>query len=912
MSLGPGSVLGPFKIRSLLGKGGMGEVFSATDTRLDRQVALKILPSEFASDADRLRRFQSEAKVLASLNHPNILVIHEVGAENGNPYLVSELLEGRTLREELSSGALPSRKATDYALQIAQGLAAAHTRGIIHRDLKPENIFITEDGRVKILDFGLAKLSQNPQSEFLDPQSSGEAATLLQSTVPGLILGTPAYMSPEQVRGEPADHRSDIFAFGCILREMLTGAGPFRRNTPAESMAAILNDEPSELSASNVDFPPMLERVARRCLEKQPQRRFQSADDLAFALENCRNGSNSPSNSIAAKPRSSSANLKSLFPWAFAAISFAAFIVVLLQGKSIPPRPAYERTVAPVRKFELVLPQPAGKTAGTHELHLAISPDGQKLAYADADGLWWRWLGRLAPPVLLSAGQGILDPFWSPESSDIAFFDGRKLQRISLNGGHPTLIGLAPEDPKSGIAGGAWLPGGKIIFATGMGGLYEVSEEGGKVTSALARADGDLDLHHASPLPGGRGILLVAHRNTAGTDTIALLTSEGQRRVLLHLPGSRLINPVFSSTGHILFQRLDVVSGLWAFAFSLAKLERVGEPFRVSDVGNQASVSADGTLVFSLHELNEFAPRQLAWLDRSGKILGTVGPPLPGLGFPRLSPDGRRIAAASGESASALDLLIFDLADGGALPFTRNDEREDLPFWLDDGRTVLFTRFSASGSQVMTRPADRSAPEKALFQGAASDLSRTGKYLLVTRQSAGGKVSSGYVSMADSPRKIIPLPETLQHFYWMRLSPDDRLLAYHSAESGRPEVYVVDFPNFTHPRIVSRNGGLQPEWHPNSTSKGGELFYFEKDGRTLMSARLNASGESFEGPEKLFDLPESIYYNNPWRMSVLDIAPEGDRFLMLLNMPDQAAANQSSRPNVLVVENWIEEFPAKR
>jgi serine/threonine protein kinase len=271
-----------------IGAGGMGEVFRARDTRLNRDVAIKVLPKEFAIDPDRLRRFEQESKTLAALNHPNILIIHDAGVQDGTPFLVSELLEGQTLREQLRSGALPVRRATDCALQIAQGLAEAHGKGIIHRDLKPENIFITKDGRVKILDFGIAKLRENPHStpRIRPSPADAEAPTVVQTTEPGMVLGTPAYMSPEQVRGEAADHRSDIFAFGCVVHEMLTGTRAFRRDTSVECMSAVLNDEPPDLSANNLAISPLLERVVLRCLEKQADNRFQSARDLAFALEN--------------------------------------------------------------------------------------------------------------------------------------------------------------------------------------------------------------------------------------------------------------------------------------------------------------------------------------------------------------------------------------------------------------------------------------------------------------------------------------------------------------------------------------------------------------------------------------------------------------------------------------------------
>jgi class 3 adenylate cyclase len=596
-------------------------------------------------------------------------------------------------------------------------------------------------------------------------------------------------------------------------------------------------------------------------------------------------------------------------PWALASLLAAAFLV----SRFSPNRDATGGRAGPagpvLRKFELTLPQPASQAAAAHGLHLAISPDGKKLAYANADGLWLRWLDRVAPPVLLHAGPTVFDPFWSPQSTDIGFFDDRKVYRIPLEGGRPMLLGMAPQVPKSGLTGGAWLPGERVIFATGMSALFEVPAQGGKVSTALALADGDLDFHHASALPGGRGVLFVVHQDTVGPDTIALWTPQGQRKVLLRLPGGRVFKPVFSVAGYVLFQRWDATGGLWAFPFSPAKLERTGEPFRVSAVGNEPSLADDGTLVYSLQEGIDFAPRQLAWLDRSGKMLGTIGPPLPGLNSPRLSPDGRRIVATAGESPMKLDLWLLDVTSGQATPFTRTEEREDVPLWSEDGRTVLFTRWPEAGAQVLAKPADGTGQEQLLFDGAGADLPRDGKEFLVGQRAAEGKVISGYVSLADKDRKMVLLPQALLRFYWMRLSPDNRLLAYHSEESGQHEVYVVDFPGFTKKDCVSRSGGRCPEWHRNGT----ELFFLSGDLRTMVSARLNLERGQFEEPAKLFDLPESAYLNDtPWRFSLFDIAADGQRFLMLQKVEDHSATNQPARANVMLVENWFEEFRGKK
>jgi serine/threonine protein kinase len=448
MSLGPGSNLGPFKIQSLVGKGGMGEVFSALDTRLGRQVALKVLPSDFASDSDRLRRFQSEARTLASLNHPNILVIHEVGTE-GTPYLVSELLEGRILRDELSGTPLPVRKALEYGVQIAQGLAAAHARGIVHRDLKPENIFITKEGRVKILDFGLAKFAENPQSEFRNPQLS-TAPTLLQSTVPGMILGTVGYMSPEQVRGEPTDHRSDIFAFGCILHEMLSGKRAFQRSTSADTMAALLKEEPPELIEVEAGISRSLNQVTRRCLEKSPERRFQSASDLAFACETLSGSTTGP---IASRV---SGSHRKQARWL---LSFGALILI---GITAMLWPFWRRSVAPPalwRGERLDGPSIAFTphiSPGGKELAFTAMVEGQsQLALMNIESGDWKVLTTNRDRGLLS------DVCWSPDGSQIFYSHvsggPNGVYRISTLGGEPSLVLDAAMCPRL-------LPNGSLLL----------------------------------------------------------------------------------------------------------------------------------------------------------------------------------------------------------------------------------------------------------------------------------------------------------------------------------------------------------------------------------------------------------------------------------------------------------------
>ena len=900
--------LGPYELLAPIGAGGMGEVFRVRHTRLNREVAIKVLPIEFASDPDRLRRFEQESKTLAALNHPNILTIHDAGVQDGTPYLVSELLEGKTLREELKTGALSLRKATDYALQIAYGLAAAHGKGIIHRDLKPENIFVTKDGRVKILDFGLAKLQSNLKSQISDLKSSGNstAPTLLQTTEAGMVLGTPGYMSPEQVRGEPPDHRSDIFAFGCVLYEMLTGTRAFRRNTPIETMSAVLSDEPRDLGAGgSAVTPPQLEKVLRRCLEKKAEDRFQSAKDLAFAIENAETSSTSFAPAHERKGLQPGFNPERLLPWAVAGLCLTGLLVVILRDKFPSNGAANSSPEKVLRKFDLTLPAPTRDANGMQPSPV-ISPDGKKFAYANADGLWLARLDLGTSPILLVPGEQISAPFWSPQSTEIGYFAGRHLYRTAIAGGSPFLIGTVvdPNRVGSSILGGAWM-GDRIILSAELADLQEIPTQGGSPVSVLPRLPGEQDFHYATALPEGRGVLFVVH-HLAGADTIAVWTPDGKRKVLLKIPGHSLRKPAYSPTGHILFDRPDQGRGIWAFGFSLEKLEVTHQPFRVEGMGEYSSVSSDGALMFSLTPDDFYGRRQLTWVDRSGKILGSFGRVFPGLIEPALSPDGQVVVAAAGESGNQLELWLWHTPDSGVLRLTQNEHPDVRPYWWNAGRAIVFTRRSEQGVQIMTMPADGSGSEQSMLPGNGVYLSRSGKYLILRQGAFGADGAFGYVKLTDEPRQIVPFPGGFQGITGAELSPDDKKLAYESTETETPEVYLVDFPGFVNRCQVSRGGGQQMRWNPNGT----ELFYLSANARKMMSARLKSDGQGTAEPTKLFDLPESLFAM-PSAPAMYDVTPEGDRFLMLSKDTEQSG-RPAAKPNVRVVLNWFEEFREKK
>jgi hypothetical protein len=441
MPLTPGAKLGPYEIVAPLGAGGMGEVYRAKDTRLGRDVAIKILPESFAREADRLRRFEQEARAVAALNHPNILAVFDIGQQDGSPFLVSELLEGDTLRAALDNGALPQRKAIEYGVQIAHGLAAAHEKGIVHRDLKPENIFLTKDGRIKILDFGLAKLAQTFGSD------TDEKTMTVAHTAAGVVMGTASYMAPEQVRGEGADPRTDIFAFGAVLYEMLCGVRAFRRDTAAETMTAVLKDDPPELTGTGRLVSPTLERIVRRCLEKSPEQRFQSARDLSFALS----AFSGTETSIAARATAAPIRAPMLL--------WLAVALALVAGSAVTWFVA--RRPAPATRMQFALAVPDEMSIS----HMALSRDGSMLVFVspeESSALPMLSVQRVGSSTvtLLPGTQGASYPFWSPDGAYVAFFANGKLQKMAISGGTPQVLATALAG-----RGGSWGSKGVIIYS---------------------------------------------------------------------------------------------------------------------------------------------------------------------------------------------------------------------------------------------------------------------------------------------------------------------------------------------------------------------------------------------------------------------------------------------------------------
>jgi Tol biopolymer transport system component len=889
MQLKRGDRLGPYEVLAPLGAGGMGEVYRATDPRLGRQVAIKVLPQDLASDPDRLSRFEREARAASSLNHPNILTVHEFGHHGEAPFLVTELLEGESLRGVLQRGALPLARALDHALQIARGLAAAHAKGIVHRDLKPENLFVTADGRVKILDFGLARLLQ------VEPgAASGDAATAL--TQAGAVMGTASYMAPEQVRGEPADACSDCFAFGCVLYEMLTGGRAFARPTAAETMAAILREEPPRLAEARADVPAALAAVVERCLAKRPQERIASGREVLFALELVGAAAGAPPPAATPVPPSTG-DARRLRGWLIGGVAGAVLAAVGIVA--VAPRGGNGARREPVLS-SIMLPENEGSLVFANDAAAAaVSPDGSRIAYlgrgsARPPSVWIRELRSAAVRELPGTGNAV-GVFWSPDGRSVGFVANDKLRTVAVDGG-PVQVLCDVTD--SAWWGAAWSPGGVILFSQ-KGSLYQIAAAGGTPQLLLERrSPEELDLRFPGFLPDGRRFLYFVRR-AEGPNRVYVSSLAADPPKLVHEGQSRTL---YARSGHLLYARDGV---LVAQRFDERSLEPLGEPQPlVSGVfhhpgngGANFSVADRGTLAYT--EATDVLT-ELVWRDRQGNVVDRVAEPGRFIGA-FLAPDGRRAAVEiEDEDTNQHAVFALSLSGGVRSRMSRRPHDGHHPAWSPDGRQIAFSSTRTGKWLPYRQRADGLGDDTLLFdspeilEAFPRQWTPDGDAVLAAVKEADGRNRLWLLPVAAGGRAT-PLTDGIQG----ALSPDGRWLAAASKESGRYQIHVLPFPALDTRWQVSTDGGSWPRWRPD----GRELF-FASEGQVLMSVPVRTENGFEAGtPRPLFRLRSKAL--TPAYPHEYDVGATGDRFLVC------QVAEHSARRTIGIVTDW-EAFLAVR
>jgi eukaryotic-like serine/threonine-protein kinase len=895
----PGQQLGSYTILSLLGAGGMGVVYRARDAKLGREVAVKILPEAFDRDAARMARFEREAKILASLNHPNIGSIYGLEDSDKTCALVMELVEGPTLAERIKAGPIPLEEALPIAKQICEALECAHERGVVHRDLKPANVKLASGNTVKVLDFGLAKAMESE----LPATEAGKSPAI--ATEAGVLLGTAAYMSPEQAKGKAVDRRADIWAFGCVLYEMLTGRMAFCCETTADTLAAVLTNEPdwSQLAAA---APQQVRVLLRRCLQKDARQRLRDIGDARILLEEVLLGAAEETRSAVATSRRSW-----LVGIVAALLASTAAWLAFFHFRTEPSSPR-----EPLR-FEI--PAPTGVTLSFLG-SFAISPDGRQLAFAakGSDGvlrLWIRPLNSLEAHPVLGSESPVNDPFfWSPDSRFIAFGAGGKLKKIDVTGGQPQTLCDTAED----ITGGSWNRNGVLIFGQQSGGgLMRVSTDGGTASplTTLDASRGEVLHGFPSFLPDGRHFIYFSlstnHANT-GTYVGSLDANPGEHNAkqLVATDYQSAYGPLPNSdTGHLLFVRDGT---LFAQPFDALRLELMGEPVTVVEqVGTFSSypyfsASTNGVLIYKTGG-GPAQETQLAWYDRQGKLMGKVGEPGLFLQF-ALSPDGTRVGVHSIDPQHpASIILLVDLSRGTTTRFTFGPFMAYSSAWSRDGSRIIFVSSHAGRYGLYEKPVNGEKEEQLLLQSdenmVATSWSRDGRFLLYF--TIDSKNSNDlWVLPLEGEKKPIPFLRTEFNEAHGYFSPDGHWVAYDSDETGREEVYVRPFStdstaeaSAAGPKwLISTAGGVEPRWRAD----GRELYYVALDGK-LMAVDV-ATGQAFQAgvPRALFQTP--VAHREFGVIGVPEVTADGKRFLF------EVPADQLAQPPFIVVQNWQTEL----
>jgi serine/threonine-protein kinase len=906
MALAPGARLGPYEIISANGAGGMGEVYRARDTRLDRTVAIKILPEALAADEQFRERFEREARMVSQLAHPHICVLHDVGAADQIQFLVMEHLEGETLDDRLRKGALPVSEALKVGIQIADALCAAHSAGIVHRDLKPGNIFLARvAGRpnapqAKLLDFGLAKNA----APVVALSGSMAPTTPPTVTAQGTILGTFQYMAPEQIEGLEADTRTDIFAFGAVLFEMLTGRKAFEGKTRASLLGAILKDEPPPVSQVQPVAPAALDRIVATCLAKDSDDRWQTARDLLRELRWIAEGAET---NLKAGQRAAT---RGRARW----LTGVAAAGVALAGMAATGWAVQRWTAAPVQtpmRFAIVPPAAQPFTPGGFDRAVAISPDGRRLVYrssqAEDTGLMVRTIDKLdAAPI-----RGLVQPrgpFFSPDGNWIGFFQNNtsELKKVAVTGGPAILICRSPSTDNFGTGprGASWAPDGTIIFATSdlTTGLFRVPSGGGEavVLTKPDTAAGEGDHVWPSILPDGDAVLFTVAANSADNAQVAILDLESGARKTLIRGGS---GAHYVESGHLVY---GVAGTLHAVRFDPVRHEVLGDPVpliegvtSVSTAAPDFTVSLGGTLVYVPASTSTRASGllTLVWVDRQGRE-EPIGAPARRYFHVRLSPDGMRIAADIRDQED--DVWIWDFARQNLGRLTFNPAVDASPLWFPDGRRIAYS----SGGSLVWQLADGTGAAVAVSSPPRNQVplsfSPDGKQLLVLEQNT--KTHSDLVVVGlEGKREAAPLFQTQFSERLGEISPDGRWIVYQSDESGQNQIYVRPFPNVNGGKwLISPTGGTKPVWNRN----GRELFFLDSRNALMAVPVQTVSGFSAGNPIKLLEGP----YFSPLNTRTYDVSGDGKRFLMIKSPPVTETAPDATPASLVVVLNWFEEL----
>jgi serine/threonine protein kinase len=879
-----GTRFGPYEVIAPLGSGGMGEVYRARDARLDRSVALKVLAADIAGDPAARTRFEREARAIAALDHPHICSIYDVGEADGTHFLVMPLLEGQTLAARLEKGPLPLEQALAIATQVADALDKAHRQGIVHRDLKPANIMLTKAG-AKLLDFGLAKLRVAPGP--ISMSTMGAGITTSAGTAQGTILGTLHYMAPEQVEGRDADARSDVWALGVVLYEMLTGARPFPGETPASVIGAILKDTPPPLTARQPSIGTEADRVISGCLAKDPHDRWQSAGDVRKLLEWVRDGKSNPV--------SASANTGAR-RWLPIGIAGA----LLLSTTAMLPGWLADEREAPELLQLSILPPPgttfSSPPASVVAPQIAISPDGSQIALVaeSSDGRPTLWIRPLSSAEArpLRGTEDAFYPFWSPDNRSVGFFAEGKLKVVDLDGGPPrTVSAAAPLESR----GATWGADGTIVFAPDRGALLRIPAQGGATAPATTLDEARQETTHRFPsfLPDGRHFLYSVRTRT-GQDMgvqVASLDSPIGTPVVARTAWAAQ----FASPAHVLFVR---AGALFAQPFDVAQPAATGEPVAIAEgvgattTGYSAfSVSRTGVLV---HARPIPVRGQLRWFDRAGSPGPLVGDAAEYLDF-ELSPDERSLALSRIDESglTSADLWLVDLSRNVSTRLTTDPMNDASPLWSPDGARLIFRSNRQGYTGLYVKSASGTGDERLLLDTGASlrptDWSANANWIIFSTTSSGGayEIWAWREGAKDGPQRVVNTPRNAGHG---RLSPDGRWLAYSSDDTGVSQVYVQPFPTGQR-RPVSPKGGSEPRWRRD----GRELFYLEGNGRLMAVEVPGGNALEFGIARALFDVRVPLT-GNPFRWNYA-VTGDGQRFLVNTRV-------DSEQPSIDVVFNW--------